>query len=214
MNRLITLAIKLIPIITLIKGISSGSNKLIPLLNLGKIAMTQYELKIMASLVIKNIEETNRVLAPEKFAPFLQNNMQSEYAVIARDFTNNKNKELNFDLWGTEYKLYPNTQTSFITLVSAGQDRKYNTKDDIKIPIDVGYTQKQLQKMNTPQANVPQKDERSPAEESFSEFDEFGRDREGFDRNGFDKEGYNRDGFDRHGYDRDGYNRDGQYRGE
>ncbi len=192
MGRLIRLAIKILPLITLYKGITSGGARMKPLLDMVKVTLTQYEVAEVTKLVVHDYKESNGLLvAPSDFQAFVQDKFHSQYSVVARELTGDKNHNLSRDIWGIPFTMIPNQDVTNIKITSAGPDKKLGSKDDISVDFNI------KRNPNSQHAPTPSS-QREPAANSYNEYDE-----EGYDRDGFDKQGYDRDGFDRNGVHQD-----------
>lgn len=199
--------LKLLPLFTLYKGLTSGSKGVGPLLNLVGVVSTKHDIGKIANLVIENYNDTNgQVVSPERFANFIAKNYENPYTSITRRIIGD-HKNFGQDVWGKPFRLSYDEYSGEIDIRSFGPDSELKTNDDISVSFKVTPVNQQQNAQNVYQ---PQ---RAPAQVYIeSEYDEDGFDREGFDSEGYDREGFNREGYDREGYDYHGLNRDGYER--
>jgi hypothetical protein len=216
MKKILLFAIKIIPLITIYKGVTSGGNKLKPLLNLGKIIVTQYELKNITKIISNSYRENKGVLMNEReFPKFLNENHANEYSVIARKFISESDPDLSKDVWMMPFKLKKYIETNTAVISSNGQDKKYGTKDDIKMTLNVNLSRevKKKKKRDATKSMINSRDEiNDRIERDQRDFDREGFDRDGLDEEGFDRDGFNTEGFDREGFDYNGIDSNGNER--
>lgn len=193
-GKILRFAIKILPIITLYKGITSGGARMKPMLDMVKTTLTQYEVAEITKLVVADYKNSNGLLVdPSDFSSFVMDNFHSQYSVVAREIAGDKNHNMSRDIWGVPFKLIPNSDVTNVAITSAGPDKSLYTKDDISVDFNIrrkGPSQTMARSSYAAQ-------ERNPGY-AESEYDE-----DGYDRDGFDRDGYDYDGFDRNGIHRD-----------
>lgn len=207
MKKLFSILLKLIPIVTLYHGITSGGARIDPFLQTMKVMLTQYETTHIANRVIADLKATNgRLVAPELFSEFVRNKYYDQYSVLARELSGDKSHNHAIDIWGTPFFLVVAPDESQVTIASAGPDKKPSTLDDVTVSFPFKEPKVPAQRqIATKPVEAP---EQAPVEDS-EDYDVDGFDHYGFDRNGFDRDGFNRDGFDQEGFDRTGFDLDG-----
>ncbi len=208
MKKVFSWLIKIIPLITIWQGLTSGGARLNPFLDTAKVALTQYEVIQIVKLVSEDVQNNDgKVISPKEFPDFVRDQFHSQYSVLAREITGNKKHDHAIDIWGKNFELLVNDDISHVKIASPGPDRILSSKDDIAADFKINRPSSQLAKTepkNTPvdaeavsQTELVTEENRAPAEESE-----------------FDEEGFNRDGLNRDGYDRDGYDMNGMHRDE
>lgn len=212
MRKLIGIILKILPLITIWQGLTSGGARLKPFIDTIKVTLTQYEVMEITKLVVKDFEAENKPMPPAEFADFLQNNFHSQYSVLAREIKGDRKHDLSRDIWGSPFQLILNEDMTNVKIASAGPDGKISNKDDIAADFTIEGAVRRLPARAAPRPTVQ---EESHVQEQLTgqEFEEtIERQPAAYDE--YDNEGYDRDGFDRDGYDRDGYDRNGMHRSE
>jgi hypothetical protein len=131
MMKLVKFALKLLPIITLYKGLSSGGAKLGPVIDMVGISLTQYEVKKITLLTMQDAQKNGGLVHPDTFSDFIKDNYYNNYMSMIRRAMGRDGWDLSTDLWGKKYKMQSNYNATVIFIKSAGPDKQYNTKDDI-----------------------------------------------------------------------------------
>ncbi len=185
-KKLFVLCIKLLPIITLYKGLTSGGRNLGPIFNVGKVAFTQYEIKLVTNEVIKHYKENSgELIHPDDFTIFLQQKFFNNYSKIARQIFSDDSNNLGKDIWGTDFKMQIKEDGALVLIKSAGPDQKIDTKDDITVDFRIrskgSITNRSKIALHAHEAET-------------DDYYEDGFDRDGYDSEGFDRDGFNRDG--------------------
>lgn len=215
MRKLFGLIIKILPLITLYKGITSGGARLGPVLETVRVALTQYEVGQVTKLVVEDYNLSGgQLIKPHEFSDFILDNFHSQYSVLARELKGDKNHDHSQDIWGHPFKLI--SKGGMVKIVSAGPDGVIDTKDDIASEIGHASAQTRRASAPTPRPKTPKprpmtpptyeearQDDRAPAAVAYFDNPEV-----------YDADGYNREGYDQYGYDRDGYDRNGLHRTE
>ena len=138
MKKLILLAIKIIPLFTLYKGLTGGEVRLKSIFNLGKTFFTQYEIKEITNNVITFYQENNDQLPdPSDFSNYINNMYSNHYSIITRQVFGKSSSDLSKDLWDTPYALKINDYDGTVKIISAGQDTILDTKDDISFGFEI-----------------------------------------------------------------------------
>jgi hypothetical protein len=215
MRKIFGLIIKILPLITLYKGVTSGGARLGPLLDTVKVALTQYEVGQVTKLVVQDYSLSGgQLVKPYEFSEFILDNFHSQYSVLARELKGDKKHDHSQDIWGHPFLLL--NKGGMVKIVSAGPDGVIETKDDITSEISqLGADTRRAavpearpispepRPMNPPAYEEEVQDDRAPAAVAYFDNPEV-----------YDSEGYNREGFDQYGYDRDSYDRNGLHRSE
>ncbi|MBL7664105.1 MAG: hypothetical protein JNM93_03140 [Bacteriovoracaceae bacterium] len=187
-GRLLRLAIKILPLITIYKGITSGGARLKPFIDMGKVALTQYEVAEITKLVVSDYKSSNGLLvSPQDFSYFVKDQFNSQYSILAREIRGDRSHNMSVDIWGNAFMLMPNSDVSNVKIVSSGPDLTYDTKDDIAMDFNIN-------RRGPASANNEMEQNDYPTDQNAGDFDE-----EGFDVDGFNRAGYDRDGYDRNG---------------
>ncbi len=219
MKKILMFCIKILPLITLYKGITSGSDKFGPMLNIGKVAFTQYEVVQMAKMVGKDYSSSRgELIHPDDFPSFIIQNYHNQYSDLVREMMADNDKNISYDLWGNQFKLILSEETSEVLVGSAGKDKTWDSTDDIKLGFKIGSKNMKnlIQGSSDDQQDQPQFDRNGFDQEGYDHqgFDQDGLNRDGLDLNGFDRDGFNQDGYDREGFDNQGYDQDGNIKDE
>jgi hypothetical protein len=212
MRRLFGIIFKLLPIITIWQGVSSGGARLGPFMDTFLVALTQYEVAQITRLVIEDYAgNKGKLMAPQEFPDFVKDMYHSQYSVLARQIMGEENHQQNMDIWGKHFHLIINPDATMVKVASAGPDGVISNKDDIvaDFTIERATPRKGL-------AAAPSKAEMGPTEapeqHESTEYDIAARvpaEDNRYQDADFDGEGYNREGFDKDGYDRDGFDQNG-----
>jgi hypothetical protein len=133
MMKLVKFALKLLPIITLYKGVTSGHAKLGPMLDIVGVSITQFEVKKITKLTMEDAQRNGGLVHPQTFRDFIRDNFYNNYTSLVRRAIGKDGWDLSVDLWGSAYMMQPNSDATVIYIRSAGPDKKYNSKDDISI---------------------------------------------------------------------------------
>ncbi len=211
MKKLILLSLKLLPLLTIIQGVSSGGARLNPYVDTLKVALTQYEIAQIIKLVFDDFEKTNGpVITPAEFPGFVRDTYHSQYSVLARELSGLDSGDQSVDIWGRPFQLFLNADVTVVKVSSSGPDRKMNNKDDVSADFTIERpapmlrkTLAQAEEETDAEDPEPAPEDREPASVAAAE-----------DAGEYDEEGYDRDGFNRDGYDRDGYDQSGMHRSE
>ncbi|HXH31348.1 MAG TPA: hypothetical protein VNJ01_11090 [Bacteriovoracaceae bacterium] len=210
MKKIIIFIFKILPLLTIYQGFSSGGSRLGPYVDTLKVALTQYEVAQIIKLVFDDFSRKNGpVVPPEEFAGFLSETFHNQYSVLAREISGQNSKDLTRDIWGKSYGLVINDDVTLVRVVSTGPDGKAKNKDDIAAEFTIQrpepVARPALAEASDPEAEEASEPEatRVPASEEVVA-----------ETGDFDQEGYDRDGFNQEGYDRDGYDQNGMHRSE
>lgn len=205
MKKLILILIKIIPLVTIYHGLSKGGVKFRPMVNIGKVIFTQYEIKKITSLVIQDYKDSKgRITQNNELSKLINDHLTGEYSVLIRQMLGHEER-FDVDIWGMSYKVSFDEKTRDVSIYSAGPDKKYETKDDVKLSFHIQGTG-DVSRAATQTSLV---DEQEIESEDSGDYDEYGYDQEGYDQEGFDEYGFDRDGFNKDGYDEEGFDRDG-----
>ena len=118
MKRLFIILIKLIPIITLYHGASKGHNRLKPLLNLGKVVLSQYEIKNVTDIVVLSYKETQgQLVNQEGLGELIVENYSDQYTSLVRQVIT-KNISYANDIWNTPFQIDFNRASGQVTVFS------------------------------------------------------------------------------------------------
>jgi hypothetical protein len=186
MKKLLSLALKILPLFTLYKAVTSGSKSMKPLFNLGGVVISQYEIGNITKLVAKDYQDTKgNLITSEQFPQFINESYADQYSVIARQFTGADDSDLSLDIWEVPFQLEHQPAKGDVYIKSSGPDKTWETKDDIQISFQV-----------RPSGGDDSSSSRDLAAQQINneEYDEEGFDRDGFNRKGLDQDGYDRDG--------------------
>lgn len=204
MKKFFSILIKILPLLTLYKGISSGGARLGPFVDTIKVALTQYEVGQITKLTYDDYGRNSKVVSSSEFPQFVKDNFHSQYSVLAREITGDKGHDHSKDIWGHEFQLIVNQNIGQVRIASAGPDGIISNKDDIGFDFSVDIPRVRRPAAIPKAAPVIQEmavveQEPEPDQEAFGpEYDE-----EGYDSYGFNREGYDRDGYDQNGFHRD-----------
>lgn len=219
MKKLISWAIKIIPLITIWQGVTSGGARLGPFVDTAKVALTQYEVaQITKAVFTDTVANKGKVISPKEFPDFIRANFHNQYSVLAREITGDKEHDHSIDIWGEHFKLIHDENIGMVKIASAGPDGILLNKDDVATEFSLGMPRKSM-------ANQPKKKRviiveetvPTPSEEveAINELAESEENREpASSQEGYDEEGYDVNGYDNEGYDRDGYDQNGMHRNE
>jgi hypothetical protein len=155
--KFLSLALKLLPLCTLIYGLVSGGSRMGPFVDTVQVALTQYELSEISLLVHAHLKDKGK--PPEKaFGTFVRERFHSQYSVLAREIKGEKSHDHGKDIWGHPYKLNYDREGQVVKIFSAGPDGLFGNLDDIVA--SVGYDDGSRRRT----AEKPVKEvERSPA---------------------------------------------------
>lgn len=198
MRKLFGIIIKILPLLTLYKGVTSGGARLGPFVDTIKVALTQYEVGQITKLTYDEFALSGKLPDSVRFSEFITNNFYGQYSVLAREIKGDKAHDLSLDIWGNPYQLYVNQNIGQVKVFSAGPDGVLSNKDDVSM--DFSF---EIQKSREPAKVAKQIHEEVPPEEvqvvensdAYSEYDEEAP----------NSEEYNQEGFDRDGYDQEDY---------
>lgn len=200
MKKLFGILIKILPLLTLYKGITSGGARLGPFVDTIKVALTQYEVGQITKLTYEDFAQSGKVPEAQNFSQFIKDNFYNQYSVLARELNGDKNHDHSLDIWGNPYLLNVNQNIGHIKVFSPGPDGVPSNKDDVLM--DFSY---EVQKRRIPAEVAQQIPEEISVE--TSQIAEFSGSESSYDEEGYDRDGYNQEGFDRDGYDHNGYHR-------
>ncbi len=205
MRKLFGILIKILPLLTLYKGITSGGARLGPFVDTIKVALTQYEVGQITKHTYEDFAQSGKVPEPQNFSQFIKDEFHSQYSVLARELNGDKGHDHSMDIWGNPYQLHVNQNIGQIKVFSAGPDGIPSNKDDVLM--DFSY---EVQKRRHPAELAKQVSVESPIEshvEELSQTTDFSESESEYDEEGYNQDGYNQEGFDRDGYDSNGYHR-------
>lgn len=202
MRKLFGILIKILPLLTLYKGITSGGARLGPFVDTIKVALTQYEVGQIAKVTYENYLQNGNAPDAQKFSDFIRANFHSQYSVLARELKGDKEHDHAVDIWGNPYQLYVNQNIGQVKIFSSGPDGVPSNIDDVAMDFSI-----EIQKRRIP-AEVAQRVPDEVPQEVTQTTEIFELESE------YDEEGYNRDGYNQEGFDRDGYDRNGYHRSE
>lgn len=208
MKKIFGLLIKILPLLTIYKGLSSGGARLGPFIDTAKVALTQYEVAQITKLTYEDYAYKNKVVSSSEFSQFIKDKYHNQYSVLARELTGDKEHDHSKDIWGQDFQLILNQNIGQVRIASAGPDGIIQNKDDIGVDFPVETPQMRRPasvpkaRVNPePQAMAVQDEESMEAEPTQLDYDPQ-YDEEGFDKYGFDQDGYDRDGYDQNGFHR------------
>ena len=119
---------KLLPMLMVGGGAYQNKDKLAQLLSVVEVVATQTEMSNICKVIkLDSITGDIPPTEADEFAKYLRQNIKSENGQGTRDFSK--------DLWGTAYTLV--IKNNIATVVSAGPDKKYVNKDDLKASTDL-----------------------------------------------------------------------------
>lgn len=206
MKKIILLFFKILPLLTIYQGISSGGARLNPYVDTLKVALTQYEVAQILKLVFDDFEKTNGpVIAPKEFSSFLSEKYHNQYSVLARELSGLDSQDQTVDIWGQSFQLIVNSDVTLVKVSSAGPDKTISNKDDVcseftiqrEAPVKKPVLAEETQDSSA-EDSIPEEENREPASvvetDLHPDFDE-----DGFDQHGFNQAGYDRDGYDMNG---------------
>lgn len=134
MKKYVLLALKIIPLLTIIHGILNGGISTGPLADALQVAMTQYEV----AQILKVIGANPKVLTgQENFESFLQENFHNQYSILAREIKGEKSHNLSKDIWGKPFHLQVMIDDNKVKMGSSGPDGVIDTKDDVVAVVTV-----------------------------------------------------------------------------
>lgn len=208
MKKFFGLLLKILPLLTIYKGLSSGGARLGPFIDTAKVALTQYEVAQITKLTYEDYAHKNKVVSSSEFPQFIKDRYHNQYSVLARELTGDKEHDHSKDIWGQDFQLILNQNIGQVRIASAGPDGIIQNKDDIGVDFPVEMPQaRRPASVPKPQVNPEPQDMSVQDEESLEvaetqlEYDPQ------YDEEGFDKYGFNQDGYDRDGYDQNGFHR-------
>lgn len=207
MKKFFSILIKILPLLTLYKGITSGGARLGPFVDTIKVALTQYEVGQITKLTYDDYGRNRKIVSSVEFPQFIKDNFHSQYSVLAREISGDKEHDHSKDIWGHEFQLILNQNIGQARIASAGPDGIISNKDDIGFDFSVDIPQ-----IRRPAA-IPKP---APVQEvvEVAEVEQEPAPEQEALRTEYDEEGYDSYGFNREGYDRDGYDQNGFHRGE
>ena len=138
MKKLIIFALKILPLITIYKGLTSGGKKFSPVFDIAKVAFTKYELSLIAKEVINDYKEKNGdLIAPNRLNLLIQDRYYNNYSKYMRMVFNHDSEDFTYDLWDSEYHMDLTNQGTLVVMRSPGPDGELDTRDDIAIDFRV-----------------------------------------------------------------------------
>ncbi|MCM2348949.1 MAG: hypothetical protein NDI69_02940 [Bacteriovoracaceae bacterium] len=207
MKKFFSILIKILPLLTLYKGITSGGARLGPFVDTIKVALTQYEVGQITKLTYDDYGRNRKIVSSVEFPQFIKDNFHSQYSVLAREINGDKGHDHSKDIWGNGFQLILNQNIGQARIASAGPDGIISNKDDIGFDFSVDIPQIRRPAAIPKAAPVQEVVEVAEVEqEPEPEQEALGAE--------YDEEGYDSYGFNREGYDRDGYDQNGFHRGE
>ncbi len=138
MKKLIIFLIKIIPLYTLYRGLTGGGTRLKPMVNIGKVIFTQYELKGITDLVIQNYKDSQgKIALGQEFSTLINENYIGQYSTLVREMLGQDAKNISRDVWETPYTLNLDPGTRTVTIFSAGPDLIAESKDDVTMSFNI-----------------------------------------------------------------------------
>lgn len=117
---------KMLPIVVAGIGINKNFDKIKMLMDYGTVSAVQAEMSGIAKVIkLSSIEGEIPESDPEKFAQYLRTYMGAQSDKVNRDFSK--------DMWQTPYKL--EITEGGAVIISAGPDKSFGSKDDIKATV-------------------------------------------------------------------------------
>jgi len=189
-KKIFLFLLKILPIITIYKGCTSGGKNIGPMFNVVKVAFTQYEVKLVTNELIKYYKKNDgELIHPEDFPIFLQQKYFNNYSKIARQIFSDDSINFGKDIWGKDFVLLIEEDGALVVVKSAGPDMENETEDDIELEFRI---RSKGSIKNRKQIAIHTREE-----EEEDEFYSDGYDRDGYDPDGFDRDDFNRDGIHR-----------------
>lgn len=222
MKKILGLILKILPIITIWQGVTSGGARMKPFIDTIKVALTQYEVAQITKAYVASLSQNNgQMLDQKKFSEFIQDQVHSQYSVLAREITGDKSHDHAKDIWGKPFQLIVSDDQTQIKIASSGPDGKIKSKDDIGLDFSVqrDYVRKPAsvpQPVREVVEDVEQVPEETVADDAqLAAQDEIrGPASDDLAEEPQNAESYDVDGFGTDGYDQDGYDRNGIHRSE
>lgn len=200
MKKIFGIIIKILPLLTLYKGITSGGARMGPFVDTIKVALTQYEVGQITKLTYEDYGRNSKVVSSGEFSQFVKAHFYSQYSVLAREISGDKQHDHSMDIWGNPFQITINSHIGQVRVASAGPDGVMSSKDDIGLDFSID-----LPRVRRPAA-VPKVIHEVVETETTEVIAENEVPSE-YDEEGYDVYGYNRDGYDRDGYDQNGNHR-------
>ncbi|MGZ3691639.1 MAG: hypothetical protein ACXVAX_09055 [Pseudobdellovibrio sp.] len=119
---------KMLPLLVVGAGAYKNSDKIKLALNFFTVAGVQVEMSNICKVIkLDSIDGQIPSEDPEKFAAYVRANIKTQDGKPGRDFSK--------DMWNTPYKL--EIKGRIATVVSAGPDKQFGTKDDVRASTDI-----------------------------------------------------------------------------
>ena len=118
----------MLPLLIATGGAYKNQDKIKQALNFFTVASVQVEMSNICKVIkLDSIDGEIPSEDPEKFAAFIRANIKAQNGAEGRDFSK--------DMWNTPYRLEIKKRVA--TVISAGPDQKFNTKDDVRATTDI-----------------------------------------------------------------------------
>lgn len=119
---------KMLPLLIVGGGAYKNQDKINQALNFFTVASVQVEMSNICKVIkLDSIDGEVPSDDPEKFAQYVRANIKAQNGAQGRDYSK--------DMWNIPYKLELKNRVA--TVVSAGPDQKFNTKDDVRASTDL-----------------------------------------------------------------------------
>ena len=119
---------KLLPLTIAVVGVTKNADKIKRMVDQFKTPAIQVEMSNICKVIhLDSIDGTIPDTDPEIFAAYIRRNIMAQKSDVTRDFSK--------DFWGTQYRLEVKNRVA--TVVSAGPDKSFDTKDDVRASTDL-----------------------------------------------------------------------------
>lgn len=119
---------KLLPLTIAVVGVTKNADKIKRMVDQFKTPAIQVEMSNICKVIhLDSIDGTIPDTDPEIFAAYIRRNIIAQKNDVTRDFSK--------DFWGTQYRLEVKNRVA--TVVSAGPDKAFDTKDDVRASTDL-----------------------------------------------------------------------------
>ena len=119
---------KIIPLVIAVAGVSKNMDKIKKMVQATNIPAVQSEMSNICKVIhLDSIDGSVPSTDPALFAEYVKKNLTSQQRGLIRDFSK--------DMWGTSYRL--EIKNNVATVISAGPDKQYDTKDDLRASTDL-----------------------------------------------------------------------------
>lgn len=206
MRKIFGILIKILPLLTLYKGITSGGARLGPFVDTIKVALTQYEVGQITKLTYADFAQSSKTPDPQKFSHFIRENFHDQYSVLAREIKGDKSHDHTLDIWGNPFQLYVNQNIGQVKVSSSGPDGIASNKDDIAMDFSFEVQERRRPAEVAKKVQVEEPLEVVQAAENLEVESDVHEE-------GFSEEGYVQDGLDQETEEQDGnfYNETEEY---